>query len=34
MFDNDRLIAVDLGASKVVLAEFRVTKGGAPTLLN
>ncbi|MFU8780445.1 MAG: type IV pilus assembly protein PilM [Kiritimatiellia bacterium] len=34
MFDNDRLIAVDLGASKIALAEFRIGKGGVPTLLH
>jgi len=34
MFEKDRIIAVDLGASKVALAEFRIGKGGVPTLLN
>ena len=34
MFDKNRVIAVDLGASKVALAEFRLGKGGVPTLVN
>ncbi len=34
MFDKNRLIAVDLGASKVALAEFTIGKGGVPVLTN
>ncbi len=34
MFDKNRLIAVDLGASKVAVAEFSFSKGGLPTLTN
>jgi type IV pilus assembly protein PilM len=33
MFDRDRVLALDLGASKIVLAEFRVSKGDGPVLL-
>ncbi len=33
MFDHDRILALDLGASKIVLAEFSVSKGTAPVLL-
>ena len=33
MFDKNRLIAIDLGASKVTVAEFSCAKGSAPTLL-
>ncbi len=33
MFDHDRIIALDLGASKVVLAEFSAPKGSVPVLL-
>jgi type IV pilus assembly protein PilM len=33
MFDRDRVITLDLGASKIVLAEFQVEKGGEPVLL-
>lgn len=33
MFDRDRVLALDLGASKIVLAEFQVAKGGGPVLL-
>jgi len=34
MFDKNRLIAVDLGASKVALAEFSFGKGSVPVLTN
>ena len=34
MFKADRIIAVDIGASKVVAAEFRLPKSGAPELVN
>lgn len=33
MFERDRVLALDLGASKIVLAEFQVVKGGEPVLL-
>ncbi len=33
MFDRDRVLTLDLGASKIVLAEFQVVKGGEPVLL-
>lgn len=33
MFDRDRVLALDLGASKIVLAEFQLVKGGEPVLL-
>lgn len=33
MFDRDRVLALDVGASKIVLAEFRLSKGAAPVLL-
>ncbi len=32
MFDRNRMIALDLGASRVVLAEFHTGKGGGPVL--
>jgi type IV pilus assembly protein PilM len=28
MFERDRILALDLGASKIVLAEFQISKGG------
>ena len=31
---SDRILALDIGASKVVLAEFRVPKGSVPELVN
>lgn len=34
MLKSDRIIALDIGASKVVLAEFLVAKSGEVTLLN
>ena len=34
LFEHDRILALDLGASKIVLAEFRVTKRGDVELLN
>jgi len=33
MFERDRVLALDLGASKIVLAEFHISKGGALELL-
>jgi len=33
MFDRDRILALDLGASKIVLAEFQIGKGKEPVLL-
>lgn len=33
MFESDRVLAVDVGASKIVLAEFRVSRGGVLELL-
>jgi type IV pilus assembly protein PilM len=33
MFDRDRILALDLGASKIVLAEFHISKGGDLELL-
>jgi len=33
MFDRDRVLTLDLGASKIVLAEFQVAKGVEPVLL-
>ncbi len=33
MFDNDRILALDLGASKIVLAEFHISKNGGLELL-
>jgi len=33
MFDRDRVLALDLGACKIVLAEFQLVKGGGPVLL-
>ncbi|NQU39676.1 MAG: type IV pilus assembly protein PilM [Lentisphaerae bacterium] len=34
MFRSDRLLALDIGASKLVLAEFQVTKSGVPQLMD
>ena len=34
MFNKNRLIAIDLGASRVALGEFTFGKGGVPTLIN
>ncbi len=34
MFKSDRLLALDIGASKLVLAEFRATKSGVPQLMD
>ncbi|MDI6773791.1 MAG: type IV pilus assembly protein PilM [Verrucomicrobiota bacterium] len=34
MFRTDRIIALDVGASKIVMAEFSAAKSGAPELLN
>lgn len=34
LFDTDRVLALDIGASKVVLAEFAAHKSGAPELVN
>jgi type IV pilus assembly protein PilM len=34
VFESDRIIALSVGASKLLLAEFLVTKTGAPQLLN
>lgn len=34
MFKSDRMIAMDIGASKLVVAEFYSAKAGAPQLLN
>ncbi len=34
MFRTDRIIALDIGASKMVLAEFSTTHSGVPELLN
>lgn len=34
MFESDRVIAIDIGASKLVLAEFLAPKGSAPQLVN
>ncbi len=33
MFDRDRVLTLDLGASKIVLAEFQLVKGQSPVLL-
>jgi len=33
MFDRDRVLAIDLGASKIVLAEFGTPRGTGPVLL-
>ncbi len=33
MFERDRVLALDLGASKIVLAEFHISKGGELELL-
>ena len=33
MFERDRILALDLGASKIVLAEFHISKGGELELL-
>jgi type IV pilus assembly protein PilM len=33
MFDRDRILALDLGASKIVLAEFQTAKNSEPILL-
>ncbi len=34
MFKSDRLLALDIGASKLVLAEFQATKSGVPQLVD
>ncbi|MDP6491170.1 MAG: type IV pilus assembly protein PilM [Kiritimatiellia bacterium] len=34
MFKSDRLLALDVGASKLVLSEFRATKSGVPQLVD
>ena len=34
MFAHDRILALNVGASKLVLAEFAVRTGRAPELLN
>ncbi len=34
MFKSDRLLALDIGASKLVLAEFQATKSGVPQLID
>ena len=34
MFKSDRIIALDIGASKVIVAEFMAAKTGVPELLN
>jgi len=34
MFETDRIVALDIGASKIVVAEFSTTKAGAPEMLN
>ena len=34
MFRSDRLLALDVGASKLVLAEFQATKSGVPQLMD
>ncbi len=34
MFKSDRLLALDIGASKLVLSEFRATKSGVPQLMD
>lgn len=34
MFSSNRILALDVGASKIVLAEFTVMPSGAPELLN
>lgn len=34
MFASDRIIAIDIGASKLVVAEFLAPKGSSPQLLN
>ncbi len=34
MFESDRVIAIDIGASKLVVAEFLAPKGTAPQLVN
>ena len=34
MFGSDRILALDIGASKLVLAEFLTQKDGAPELVN
>lgn len=34
MFSSDRILALNVGASKIVLAEFLVRSGRAPELVN